>query len=197
VTVTDDCGLPERPIVVQDPKPGTLLGPGSYVITVSAVDAQGNIGTCETVFEVVDPTPLTLQCPQDILVTDCNSSQGTVVRFEVIAKGRCGNVPVQVTSTPPSGSVFAEGETVVTSTAKDSQGITYTCSFKVVVHCGGGAVIAAVHNANNQVVLTWEGGAVLEQASAVTGPWTSVNTQQGTFTVTPTGQKAFFRLRLP
>ncbi|MEZ4857242.1 MAG: T9SS type A sorting domain-containing protein [Flavobacteriaceae bacterium] len=42
-------------ITTQDPAPGTLLGEGTYTVTITAEDESGNIGTCT--FElIVDST---------------------------------------------------------------------------------------------------------------------------------------------
>lgn len=198
VQISDNCGLPPRPLVGQQPPPGTVVGPGVHIITVSALDAQGNVGSCETIFEVIDPGPIQLVCPQNMIVP-CTSPAGARVNFEVIAQGRCGPMEgVEVVSTPASGSIFPPGETTVVSTATDAQGKSYTCTFKVTVTCGTGNVPnLTVSNApeGNAVVLTWPGNALLERAPTVLGPWTSLSNANSGVVVQPTGDKAFFRLR--
>jgi len=53
-------------------------------------------------------------------------------------------------------------------------------------------------NAEGQVVLEWEGEAVLQQAEQVTGPWADVAEAASPFTVDPSaGKMMFFRLRQP
>ncbi|MCD6339441.1 MAG: hypothetical protein J7M29_08710, partial [Verrucomicrobia bacterium] len=53
-------------------------------------------------------------------------------------------------------------------------------------------------NAEGQVVLEWEGDAVLQQAEQVTGPWADVAEAASPFTVDPSaGKMMFFRLRQP
>lgn len=197
VEVTDNCGLPPRGTVSQQPAPGTVVGPGVHIITLSAVDLQGNVGTCETIFEVIDPGPIQLICPQDIVVP-CSSPAGARVNFEVIAQGRCGPVDLDVVTTPEAGSIFPPGETIVVATATDAQGKSYTCTFKVIVTCNTGPVpnlTVADAPDGNSIVLTWPGAAVLERAPTVVGPWTSLSTAASGFLVQPTGDKAFFRLR--
>jgi hypothetical protein len=48
--------------------------------------------------------------------------------------------------------------------------------------------------AANQITIAWEGSATLEEAPAVTGPWTASHNQNNPQTLSPTGIK-FYRLR--
>lgn len=48
-----------------------------------------------------------------------------------------------------------------------------------------------------QIVLTWSGAVILQQAPAPTGPWTVVPGAVSPHRVTPTGVAGFFRLTLP
>ncbi len=45
------------------------------------------------------------------------------------------------------------------------------------------------------IVINWTGTGTLEEAGAVTGPWTTVAGAASPFTVTPTAQQKFYRLR--
>ncbi|MGV3774696.1 MAG: hypothetical protein ACO1QB_17485 [Verrucomicrobiales bacterium] len=47
----------------------------------------------------------------------------------------------------------------------------------------------------NEVVITWEGSGVLEQAEQVTGPWTTVANAQSGYRTATTGTARFFRLK--
>jgi len=199
VRVTDNCGLPERVIVAQDPAPGTLVGPGIHIITLSAADARGTPGFCQVPFEVVDPSPLRLNCPKDMLV-NCNTNGGAIVRYEVQAVRSCGPTEAAIVCNPPPGSFFKEGTTTVTCSAVDPfNGQTVTCSFTVTVRCGTAPNnnITVVRNpGSNTFTLTWQGRAVLERSSRVGGDWTPISTSEGSHTVVPTASKEFFRLRL-
>ncbi len=72
-----------------------------------------------------------IACPPDIITNTC--AGGVPITYLPIgAASSCGNI-VSVTATPPSGSVFPVGTTVVTCTAIDSQGNAATCNFTVTV----------------------------------------------------------------
>src|SRR5207249_6555615 len=70
-TVPDDLGgasvsdnySPTNSIsLTQSPLAGTLVGPGTNTITVTATDAAGNSATCTTSFVVTDNTAPTVIC---------------------------------------------------------------------------------------------------------------------------------------
>lgn len=131
--VTDDCDLPKPVVLTQTPPPGTQLGAGVYVVTVSAMDAVGNIGKCEITVNVIDPTPLLLTCPTNLVVS-CQGTAGTVVNYPVSARTQCQtNLPV--VCIPPTGSIFQLGTTSVVCTATSANGQTATCAFPVTVTC--------------------------------------------------------------
>ncbi len=77
------------------------------------------------------PTCVTLNCPNEI-TADCAGGSGTPVSFVVTGASRCGS-NVVVTCSPPSGSPFPPGVTVVQCTATDSQGNRANCRFPVTV----------------------------------------------------------------
>ena len=185
--------MPERIVVHQSPAPGTVVGPGVHVITLSSVDAAGNVGTCQTYFEVIDPSAIELICPQNLSVT-CNAPGGAFVEYEVLAHQRCGNNLVPVECDPPSGSFFPEGETLVTCTAQDASGKLYSCEFIVTVRCTTPRI--TVERVPGSISLNWTVPAILEQAPTVVGPWTVVEDADGSFTVNPTGSGGFYRLRI-
>lgn len=193
VQVQDDCQMPERIMVHQSPAPGTVVGPGVHVITLSSVDAAGNVGTCQTYFEVIDPSAIELVCPQNLSVS-CNAPGGAFVEYEVLAHQRCGNNLVPVECDPPSGSFFPEGETLVTCTAQDASGKLYSCEFIVTVRCTTPRI--TVERVPGSISLNWTVPAILEQAPTVVGPWTVVEDADGSFTVNPTGSGGFYRLRI-
>ncbi len=99
-------------------------GPGFPRVVCGRID----IGA----FEVQD-TPI-ITCPANI-VTDATSPKGAVVYFAPPAVDECFSV--SISSTPSSGSLFAIGDTTVTSTAVDGAGNEATCSFTV--HVKGAA----------------------------------------------------------
>ncbi|MEX2553072.1 MAG: SdrD B-like domain-containing protein [Actinomycetota bacterium] len=76
VSVWDNCSGEDELIVTQTPAPGTVVGDGTHVITITAVDAAGNVGTCSTTFTVNAP-PLSVE-PIELFNTAVDGT-GTVL----------------------------------------------------------------------------------------------------------------------
>jgi hypothetical protein len=190
-TVQDNCDQEPR-TPDQEPKPGTLVPPGVYTISISIADFSGNIGTTNIPFTVLDPSPVVIECPSSIVV-NCTSPNGSVVNFQVTAHTTYDpNVPV--VSTPPSGSLFPPGTTQVNSTATSLAGQSNSCSFTVTVVCQSRISLST---GPNGLTLNWAGSpGTLESAPTVTGRWQTVVTGVNSF-VAPisTRSNAFFRVR--
>jgi hypothetical protein len=131
VVATDNCTPADQLTITQNPAPGTVVGAGVTVITLTITDAAGNATTCTINFTVVDVTPPVIMCPAPI-TAECMSPAGAVVNFMTTATDTCDPNPV-VTCTPPSGSTFPIGTTTVTCTARDMSNNTSMCSFTVTV----------------------------------------------------------------
>jgi uncharacterized repeat protein (TIGR01451 family) len=82
-----------------------------------------------------DVQPPVISCPADLVVSNDLGQCGATVGFTVTAVDDHDGV-VPVVSTPPSGSVFPLGVTVVTNTATDASGNTSRCNFTVTVRDG-------------------------------------------------------------
>ena len=79
-----------------------------------------------------DTTPPTISCPPPVSIVErLGSSPGEVVDFSVTAEDDVGQPTV--VCTPPSGSLFPVGTTLVTCTATDASGNQSTCEFPVTV----------------------------------------------------------------
>ncbi|NOT32461.1 MAG: CehA/McbA family metallohydrolase [Planctomycetes bacterium] len=110
-----------------------------------------------------------LTCPERLELF-CAGPLGTVVDYVadymVAAQDAEDPAPVLV-CTPPSGSLFPLGDTLVTCTATDRAGNQSTCSFAVTVHAGGDLTLVCPPD------VTLEGmhpdGAVLEFSPEVLG----------------------------
>jgi hypothetical protein len=189
-TAQDLCDQETR-TPTQTPKPGTLVAPGLHTISVFATDSSGNIGKADVAFTVLDPSPVIITCPRDI-VTDCNGTDGAIVEFNVSARSTY-DTNVTVVSVPASGSLFPPGTTTVISTATSLAGKTDTCSFKVIVNCQGS--IRAVQSADG-LTLFWTGASgVLEHASTTAGPWEGLTTDVNQYRVHPGLFQEYFRVR--
>lgn len=187
--VSDNCS-PELGQPTQSPPAGTLLPPGRYALTLSLADFTGNIGETDVSFTVIDPSPVTILCPSNLTV-NCAGGQGAIVSFNVSAHTTY-ETNVSVVSTPPSGSWFPAGTTVVTNVATSLAGLTATCYFNVTVVCDTRITAALGRTGLN---LTWPGTATLEYSSNVLGPWQTIATGTSSYTAPLTGARGFFRVR--
>ena len=189
-TVEDNCD-PEPRTPTQTPPPGTLFPPGVHTISLSVFDSSGNIGETNISFTVIDPSPVVIECPSNIVV-NCVSNDGAVVTFKVPAHTTY-DPDVPVVCTPASGSLFPAGTTPVNCTATSLAGQTNSCSFDVTVLCQGRITVTT---GRLGLVFTWTGSAgTLEHAESVLGPWEPLVSGVNTYFHQPTGKQEFFRVR--
>ncbi|NGO40135.1 HYR domain-containing protein [Limisphaera ngatamarikiensis] len=187
--VEDNCST-KQPRPQQEPVPGTALPPGIYSIGLYVVDDNGNVGQTNVTLAAVDPSPVTIQCPPDMVVP-CDSVDGAYVQFSVRAFTRY-ETNVAVVSMPPSGSWFPIGTTIVTNIATSVAGKTATCTFRVTVVCDRKVT---VQRTREGLVLSWPAPGVLEQAPSITGPWQPVPDATSPYVVRPTHLRMFYRVR--
>jgi len=109
--------------LTQSPAAGTVVGSGLHNITVNIISCGGGTNTCVWPF-YVNPPP-TITCPANIYVFGC-SNNSAIVHFNPTATGNTG----PVICSPPSGSIFPLGDTIVTCTATNNCGVA-SCTFKV------------------------------------------------------------------
>jgi len=118
-----------------DHPPNSLFQEGDTLVTCTASDAAGNIGTSSftvTVVKIMDTIPPTLSIPSDLTRSETSANSGAVVTFSVNAGDNVG-VTSGPTCSPASGSNFSVGTTTVTCTASDAAGNVVTSSFTVTV----------------------------------------------------------------
>jgi len=113
------------------PPSGSVFTLGSTPVVCSAVDATGNSNGCSFVVTVMDTTPPAITCPAD-LTLECAGINGAQAFFTVMAID-AGDPNVSANCAPPSGSVFALGNTPVVCSAVDAVGNSNGCSFVVTV----------------------------------------------------------------
>jgi hypothetical protein len=78
--------------VVQSPVAGTYLqGSGSTTVTITAMDARLNTGSCQINLQRIDNTPPTFNCPGDIVASNDPGSCGAMVNYTVSAMDNCMN----------------------------------------------------------------------------------------------------------
>jgi hypothetical protein len=121
--------------VTQSPLAGTLIG-GTTVVTLTAIDNEGNIATCTFNVAPEDNNPPTiLSCPIDI--TDVNDPGicGAVIMYSsIVSLDNCDGVVIPVLTTgQASGTIFPVGTTTVTYVATDGSGNSSSCEFDATV----------------------------------------------------------------
>lgn len=176
----------EALVITQEPAPGTALGPGTYPIRVSIIDAAGRVQVCTTGLSVIYGRTAGLECPQDITVP-CASADGQYVFFEV----KVCNPAFSVVAVPPSGSLFPPGTTKVNVVATNANGGSETCTFNVTVDCLHALKISQVEKG---LVIDWSGPGLLQNASNILGPWTTISNAVPPFLIQFAEPVQFFRL---
>jgi hypothetical protein len=190
VTYADNCGLSANSPPRQTPDPGSVVGAGVHPIVISLTDLAGNTATCTVLMTVVDPSPPVISCPSN-MVANCTSSNGAVVRYVATAHTTCiQNLPV--ICTPPSGSLFPVGTTVVTCRGSNNNQIA-TCTFTVSVKCPDVKIVFTPNGGG--LVVTFEAG-TLEAALNVNGPWNPVPNAVSPYRIAVQAPQQFFRVRL-
>jgi hypothetical protein len=171
VSATDDHpGL----TLVSTPPSGSVYPKGVTTVNCTATDAAGNTSACAFTVTVADLEPPAISCPADLVVPCAPGTNNSIVAYSVTATDNCPGATVS--TTPPSGSVFALGTNTVTSVATDAAGNTNACSFRVIVRDLQPPVIGSVTATpnvlsppNHQMVLV----TVAVQAADNAGPVTS------------------------
>ncbi len=106
--------------------------------TLSICDGAGGDGGtllsyCINFSEILGNPP-TIICPGDIVINNATGTCGAVANYVGIAlDDEDGNISSSIIGTPPSGSTFPVGDTLVTLSVTDSDGNTATCDFTVTV----------------------------------------------------------------
>ncbi|EDM43935.1 hyalin repeat protein [unidentified eubacterium SCB49] len=127
-TATDNCG---SPLVTQSPAPGTYIGLGTTVVTISATDGS-NTSRCDFNVEVLNGNILTVNCPPSQLETVDNNCEFVVPDYTLSSSfsGNCGSA--SLSQNPSPGTVVNSGIYNVIITATDGAG-SETCEFTLTV----------------------------------------------------------------
>jgi len=125
VTVTQTGGPPS----------GSTFPAGSTEVEFTAEDEFGNTEVCNFNIIVVDDSPPTIDCPDDIEVGNDPAVCGAIVNYTTpVGDDNCGVAEVNLAAGLPSGAFFPVGETTVTYEVVDLSGTTADCSFTVTVN---------------------------------------------------------------
>ena len=104
---------------------------GTTTVICHGTDAAGNGRICAFDITVVDTEPPRLNCPGDLTVDTEPTQCSATVSYSVSGSDACSLT--NVVCTPPTGSLFAKGVTLVHCTARDASGNEATCAFNVTV----------------------------------------------------------------
>lgn len=128
---SDNCAVST---ITASPASGSTFPVGTTVVTVTATDAYSNIDQCTFNVTVNDTEdPVLASCPGDVTVANDPGICGALVTFTVpTASDNCS--VSSVVASPPSGSTFSIGTTLVTVTATDASSNTDICTFNITVN---------------------------------------------------------------
>jgi uncharacterized repeat protein (TIGR01451 family) len=131
---TGSCGA-----VACQPPSGSFFQRGTTAVNCSANSGPG----CSFTVTVNDTQPPTINCPVNVVAQESPAGSGmtTVTYGQPTTGDNCSGVTV--VCTPPSGSVFPVGQTVVSCRATDAGGNTANCTFNVLVQ-GGPPIIEVI-----------------------------------------------------
>ncbi|HUJ72983.1 MAG TPA: protease pro-enzyme activation domain-containing protein [Verrucomicrobiae bacterium] len=159
----------------------SLSPPGPYPqgvtqVTLSITDSLANAASCIAFVTVVDGTPPSITCPDDIVTNVPSGVTKVNVNFATpLASDNCG-VPT-VSCTPASGSSFKLGTTPVICTATDAAGNTNNCTFDITVTQGGGTNACTFTLNATDITLAAKGGKknVSVKVTGTGCSWTAVS----------------------
>lgn len=127
---TDNCDIDSMSI---SKNTFTCADIGENNVTLTAMDVNGNEGTCVAIVTVEDNLPPTMTCPTNITTNTDTGMCSAVVTFSTPTASDNCNVTVTQTSGLASGSSFPVGINTVEFTATDDGENTTTCSFTITV----------------------------------------------------------------
>ncbi len=133
------------------PASGSVFPIGTTAVTCSAQDAKENSSSTSfavTVKPPPDAIPPTVTVPGDMIVP-ATSATGAVVTYTASATDDTG--VASFACSPPSGSVFPLGTTLVTCTAKDFSNNTTTKTFTLTVQVQGSWFLQPINSDGSSI----------------------------------------------
>ena len=109
---------------------GAAFALGETLVQCSATDVAGNGATMSFRIRVVDTTAPALETVEDV-VAEATGPNGAVVSYDAPAANDLVDGATVATCSPPSGGVFALGETIVTCSTSDANANGAQTSFVV------------------------------------------------------------------
>jgi hypothetical protein len=123
---------------------------------------------------------------------------GPAAPFEEYANFTVGTADYQDVDLPASA--LREGDNLLAAELKNVSATSSDITFglELLASVAGCASGLQITRSDSQVIVTWTtAGAVLEQATSVTGSWEEINGATSPFSATASEAAQFYRLRLP
>lgn len=130
LVIADNCDA--SPVISQSPAAGSVLTAGNTTVTLTAVDAAGNSGSCTYVFTIEDQVDPTIECPADQLISSNSSCDYVIPDFtnSALVDDNCsGALTVTQSPLPIINSIVID--TVITLTVTDGNGNSENCTFLI------------------------------------------------------------------
>ena len=125
--VTTGCSV----VLSQSPTAGTIVGPGTYTVTVTAENSAGAVSCTATVTAVDTTPPVITTCPSPTSASadaNCQAAVPSVVGG-VVATDNCTDAAsLTVSQSPGAGTLVTKGVTTITITVKDAANNSSTCT---------------------------------------------------------------------
>ncbi|PWU19551.1 MAG: hypothetical protein C5B50_06195, partial [Verrucomicrobia bacterium] len=115
------------------PPSGSFFPVGTTLVQCSAQDAAGNVAVTNFSVTVLDRTPPRVVPPPNVIANNDLNQCGAVVTFQQPSASDTCSTVTNITCTPPSGSFFAVGTTVVQCSAQDAAGNVAVTNFSITV----------------------------------------------------------------
>ncbi|GJM32841.1 MAG: hypothetical protein DHS20C18_18420 [Saprospiraceae bacterium] len=138
----EDSSDPDGDVLTFSIDPAGPFDLGTTTVALTVSDGEFS-HTCQAIITVVDNTPPSISCVDDMDLSTDPGECGAVVTFELDAADNCPE-NLHVTTDPVSGSFFPVGTTTVTATATDAAGNNNQCTFDVTVNDAEAPVINCV-----------------------------------------------------
>jgi probable HAF family extracellular repeat protein len=124
--VTDNCSARKALVITQEPAAGTTVGPGRYLITLTAADSAGNKASTSVWFTVLDNIPPVItSMPAPVVLSADAHCQAAVpdLLSKVMASDICTpSDQLHKTQNPAAGTLLPDGQYLVGITVSDAAG---------------------------------------------------------------------------
>ena len=135
-TISDNCSAFADLVITQSPPSGTTIS-SDQLVSINAVDEQGNSRTCTFTVDLVDTTAPVITCPGDQIQSVASGACDTLLQDytnQISWTDNCVSDVNDMTFTQiPAPLSTISGITTVQIVAEDLDGNTDTCSFDVEV----------------------------------------------------------------